>query len=66
MGTVAARYMENGQFLNVLISLDESSRHRLAIVAGTSNCNIVKSQDGVFVKRVCEAHIGTLLFPASR
>lgn len=43
--------------LNVLLSLNES-RHRLAIVAGTSNCHIVQSQVGVFVKGVCEAHIG--------
>jgi ribulose kinase len=74
MGTVAARYMENGQSLNVLLSLNES-RHRLAIFAGTSNCHIVQvsclaqfilvqmptlsqSQVGVFVKGVCEAHIG--------
>jgi ribulose kinase len=41
MGTVAARYMENGQLSNVLPSLDES-RHRLAIVAGTSTGHIVQ------------------------
>lgn len=63
MGTVAARYTENGQLLNVLLSLNES-RHRLAIVAGTSTRHIVQSRDGVFVKGVCEAHIRTLLFPA--
>jgi ribulose kinase len=68
MGTVAARYIENGQLSNVLPSLDES-RHRLAIVAGTSTCHIVQvsylaqsifiktstmlqSRDGVFVKGV--------------
>lgn len=38
--------------LNVLLSLNES-RHRLAIVAGTSNCHIVQSQVGVFVKGHC-------------
>jgi ribulose kinase len=41
MGTVAARYTENGQLSNVLPSLDES-RHRLAAVAGTSTCHIVQ------------------------
>ncbi|KAG0700075.1 hypothetical protein DFH29DRAFT_990548 [Suillus ampliporus] len=68
MGTVAARYMENGQLSNILPSLDES-RHRLAAVAGTSTCHIVQvsclaqsisiqmktllqSREGVFVKGV--------------
>jgi FGGY-family pentulose kinase len=51
MGTVAARYMENGQLSNVLPSLDES-RHRLAIVAGTSTGHIVQSRNSVFVKGV--------------
>ncbi|KAJ8585422.1 Pentulose kinase [Rhizopogon salebrosus TDB-379] len=51
MGTVAARYTENGQLSHVLPSLDES-RHRLAAVAGTSTCHIVQSREGVFVKGV--------------
>lgn len=42
MGTVAARYTENGQLSTVLPSLDES-RHRLAAVAGTSTCHIVQA-----------------------
>lgn len=41
MGTVAARYTENGQLSAVLPSLDES-RHRLAAVAGTSTCHLVQ------------------------
>lgn len=40
MGTVGARYMQNGQ-LSVFPSLDES-RHRLAAVAGTSTCHLVQ------------------------
>jgi FGGY-family pentulose kinase len=51
MGTVAARYKENGKLSDVLPSLDES-RHRLAAVAGTSTCHIVQSPDGVFVNGV--------------
>ncbi|KAG1791840.1 uncharacterized protein HD556DRAFT_1444914 [Suillus plorans] len=51
MGTVAARYTENGQLSTVLPSLDES-RHRLAAVAGTSTCHLVQSREGVFVKGV--------------
>lgn len=51
MGTVAARYKENGQLSNVLPSLDES-QHRLAVVAGTSTCHIVQSPEGVFVNGV--------------
>ncbi|KAI6151693.1 hypothetical protein BKA82DRAFT_15798 [Pisolithus tinctorius] len=50
MGTVGARYMENGK-LSGFPSLDES-RHRLAAVAGTSTCHIVQSKDGIFVKGV--------------
>ncbi|OAX39251.1 Pentulose kinase [Rhizopogon vinicolor AM-OR11-026] len=42
MGTVAARYIEDGQVSNVLPSLDES-RHRVAVVAGTSTCHIVQA-----------------------
>ncbi|KAF7982342.1 hypothetical protein HWV62_29058 [Athelia sp. TMB] len=51
MGTVAARYKENGKLSDVLPSLDES-RHRLAAVAGTSTCHIVQSPEGVFVNGV--------------
>ncbi|KAH7903288.1 FGGY family of carbohydrate kinase [Hygrophoropsis aurantiaca] len=51
MGTVAARYKENGKLSDVLPSLDES-RHRLAAVAGTSTCHIVQSREGVFVDGV--------------
>ncbi|KAG1722525.1 hypothetical protein EDB19DRAFT_1898194 [Suillus lakei] len=51
MGTVAARYTENGQLSTILPSLDQS-RHRLAAVAGTSTCHIVQSREGVFVKGV--------------
>lgn len=51
MGTVAARYKENGKLSNVLPSLDES-QHRLAAVAGTSTCHIVQSPKGVFVNGV--------------
>lgn len=51
MGTVAARYKENGKLSDTLPSLD-SSRHRLAAVAGTSTCHIVQSPEGVFVNGV--------------
>lgn len=50
MGTVGARYVENGR-LSSFPSLDES-RHRLAAVAGTSTCHIVQSREGIFVKGV--------------
>lgn len=40
MGTVGARYMQDG-CLSVTPSLDES-RHRLAAVAGTSTCHLVQ------------------------
>ncbi|KAL4075625.1 FGGY family of carbohydrate kinase [Scleroderma yunnanense] len=50
MGTVGARHVENGQ-LSGLPSLDES-RHRLAVVAGTSTCHLVQSKEGIFVKGV--------------
>lgn len=45
MGTVGARYAENGR-LSAVPTLDES-RHRLAAVAGTSTCHIV--QVGVII-----------------
>ena len=40
MGTVGARYTENGR-LSAAPALDES-RHRLAAVAGTSTCHLVQ------------------------
>lgn len=40
MGTVGARYTENGR-LSAAPALDES-RHRLAAVAGTSTCYLVQ------------------------
>lgn len=45
MGTVGARYTENGR-LSAFPNLDES-RHRLAAVAGTSTCHLV--QVGVII-----------------
>ncbi|KAI0922037.1 hypothetical protein AcW1_004143 [Taiwanofungus camphoratus] len=51
MGTVAARYNENGKLSDFVPNLDES-RHRLAAVAGTSTCHLVQSPEGVFVKGV--------------
>lgn len=45
MGTVGARYAENGR-VSVFPTLDES-RHRLAAVAGTSTCHLV--QVGVII-----------------
>jgi hypothetical protein len=45
MGTVGARYTENGR-LSAAPALDES-RHRLAAVAGTSTCHLV--QVGVII-----------------
>ncbi|KAI5829792.1 Pentulose kinase [Schizophyllum commune Tattone D] len=53
MGTVAARYVENGKLSDVVPTLDES-RHRLAACAGTSTCHIVQSPEprGVFVPGV--------------
>ena len=41
LGTVAARYSENGILSEVLPSLQDS-QHRLASVAGTSTCHIVQ------------------------
>ncbi|KAF9480235.1 Pentulose kinase [Pholiota conissans] len=51
MGTVAARYRENGVLSPVVPSLEESG-HRLAAVAGTSTCHIVQSPKGIFVNGV--------------
>ncbi|KAJ8085994.1 hypothetical protein PM082_004813 [Marasmius tenuissimus] len=51
LGTVAARYKENGKLSQAIKNVDES-RHRLAAVAGTSTCHIVQSKEGVFVNGV--------------
>ncbi|KDR74484.1 hypothetical protein GALMADRAFT_99536 [Galerina marginata CBS 339.88] len=51
LGTVAARYTENGVLSAVVPSLEESG-HRLAAVAGTSTCHIVQSPEGIFVDGV--------------
>ncbi|KAJ7667593.1 hypothetical protein DFH06DRAFT_1280541 [Mycena polygramma] len=51
LGTVAARFTEDGKLSDIVPSLDES-RHRLAAVAGTSTCHIVQSPEGVFVNGV--------------
>ncbi|GBE79116.1 Uncharacterized sugar kinase [Sparassis crispa] len=51
LGTIAARFKENGELSPIVPSLDESS-HRLAAVAGTSTCHIVQSREGVFVNGV--------------
>lgn len=50
MGTVGARYVENGK-LSRFPSLDESL-HRLAAVAGTSTCHLIQSKEGIFVNGV--------------
>lgn len=51
MGTIAARYKEDGTLSDVVPSLQESS-HRLAAVAGTSTCHIAQSPEGIFVSGV--------------
>ncbi|KAI3610412.1 hypothetical protein WG66_006966 [Moniliophthora roreri] len=51
LGTVAARYKENGKLSEAIKNVDES-KHRLAAVAGTSTCHIVQSKEGVFVNGV--------------
>ncbi|KAJ7179530.1 FGGY family of carbohydrate kinase [Mycena filopes] len=51
LGTVAARYTEDGKLSDTVPSLEES-RHRLAAVAGTSTCHLVQSPEGVFVNGV--------------
>ncbi|KII96035.1 hypothetical protein PLICRDRAFT_48957 [Plicaturopsis crispa FD-325 SS-3] len=60
MGTVAARYKENGKLSPMLPNLDES-RHRLAAVAGTSTCHIVQSREGVFVNGVWGPYQGAVM-----
>ncbi|KAF9004763.1 FGGY family of carbohydrate kinase [Cyathus striatus] len=51
LGTVAARYKEDGK-LSDIIPFVEESQHRLAAVAGTSTCHIVQSREGIFVDGV--------------
>ncbi|KAH0586891.1 hypothetical protein H2248_005727 [Termitomyces sp. 'cryptogamus'] len=51
LGTVAARYKEDGILSEIIPSLD-TSQHRLAAVAGTSTCHLVQSPKGVFVNGV--------------
>lgn len=46
MGTIAARYKEDGTLSDVVPSLQESS-HRLAAVAGTSTCHIAQVSGGL-------------------
>lgn len=51
IGTVGARYKEEGRGLSPLPKVEESS-HRVAAVAGTSTCYLVQSARGVFVSGV--------------
>ncbi|KAJ7499352.1 FGGY family of carbohydrate kinase [Mycena latifolia] len=51
LGTVGARFTENGKLSEIVPSLEES-RHRLAAVAGTSTCHLVQSPEGVYVTGV--------------
>ncbi|KAK7061345.1 Pentulose kinase [Favolaschia claudopus] len=51
LGTVAARFNEDGKLSDIVPSLEES-QHRLAAVAGTSTCHLVQSPQGVFVNGV--------------
>ncbi|KAF8164857.1 hypothetical protein B0H34DRAFT_214475 [Crassisporium funariophilum] len=51
LGTVAARYEENGKVSDIIPTVQESG-HRLAAVAGTSTCHIVQSPEGIFVDGV--------------
>ncbi|KAH8829742.1 Pentulose kinase [Flagelloscypha sp. PMI_526] len=59
VGTVAARYTENGELSPVVPSLDES-RHRICAVAGTSTCHVVQSPEGVFVDGVWGPYINAV------
>ncbi|CAL1701879.1 unnamed protein product [Somion occarium] len=61
LGTVAARFTENGKLSDFVPSLNES-RHRLAACAGTSTCHIVQSKEGVFVNGVWGPYKGAV-FP---
>ncbi|KAJ7087257.1 hypothetical protein B0H15DRAFT_983301 [Mycena belliarum] len=51
LGTVAARFTEDGKLSDRVPSLEES-RHRLAAVAGTSTCHLVQSPQGIYVPGV--------------
>lgn len=41
LGSVAARYEENGTLSDVVPSIEEGG-HRLAVIAGTSTCHLVQ------------------------
>lgn len=51
LGTIAARFTENGNISDYVPNLDES-KHRLAACAGTSTCHIVQSPEGIPVNGV--------------
>ncbi|KAL0949196.1 hypothetical protein HGRIS_009274 [Hohenbuehelia grisea] len=51
LGTVGARFKENGKLSDAIPSAEESC-HRLAAVAGTSTCHLIQSPKGVFVPGV--------------
>ncbi|KAI0075433.1 Pentulose kinase [Panus rudis PR-1116 ss-1] len=51
LGTIAARFTENGKLSDFVPSLNDS-RHGLAACAGTSTCHIVQSPNGIFVNGV--------------
>jgi len=51
LGSVAARYEENGKLSEVVPSLEDGG-HRLAVIAGTSTCHLVQSPEGIFVEGV--------------
>ncbi|KAJ7672852.1 FGGY family of carbohydrate kinase [Mycena rosella] len=59
LGTVAARFTEDGKLSDIVPSLEES-RHRLAAVAGTSTCHLVQSPEGIFVPGVWGPYKDTL------
>lgn len=52
MGTVAARYREDGVLSPTVPSLEESG-HRLAAVAGTSTCHIVQVELFITFITIC-------------
>ena len=47
LGTIAARYEENGKLSDVIPSLREAGR-RLAVIAGTSTCHLVQANKYIF------------------
>lgn len=51
LGTIAARYKENGKLSDVIPSLEES-QHRLAAVAGTSTCHLVQVRSRVLIQYI--------------